>query len=78
MIFFFNNLLEQYSNIKYLSLLQRKRRLENPDLNSNNNFSFQKEINFGMSNIDNFQINNDKLINGHFPIKKKILKLNQY
>ena len=68
--FCFNNLLEQYSNINYLSLLQRKRRLEYPDLNSNNNFSFQKEINFGISNIDNFQINNDKRINGHFPIEK--------
>ena len=68
--FFINNFLEKYLNIKYLSLLQRKRILEYPDLNLNNNFSFQKEINVGMPNIDNFQINNDKRINGHFPIEK--------
>ena len=57
-------------NINYLSLLQRKRRLENSYLNSNNNFSFQKEINLGMPNIDNFQINNDKRRYGHFPIEQ--------
>ena len=69
-IFFINNLLEEFAKIKELSLLQRKRRLETPDLNSNNNFSFQKEINFGLPNVNNFQINNDKRINGHFPIEK--------
>ena len=37
-----------------------------------------------MSNIDNFQINNDKIINGHFPIEKNnsqiepILKLTEF
>jgi hypothetical protein len=69
-IFSTNNLLEKNPNINYLSLLQRKRRLENPYLNSNNNFSFQKEINIGMPNINNFQTNNDKRIIGHFPIEQ--------
>ena len=69
-IFFINNLLEEYSKIKELSLLQRKRRLETPDLNSNNNFSFQKEINFGLPNVNNCQINNDKRINGHFQMEQ--------
>jgi hypothetical protein len=69
-IFFIDNLFEKCSNLKELSLLQRKRRLETPNLNSNNNVSFQKEINLGMPNVDNFQINNDTRINGHFPIEQ--------
>ncbi len=71
-IIFFDDLFEKYSNLNELSLLQRKRRPESPNLNSNNNYSFQKEINFGMPNVDNFQINNDIRINGHFPIEQNI------
>jgi hypothetical protein len=69
-IYIIDNLFEKISDLKELSLLQRKRRLETPNLNSNNNLSFQKEINFGMPNVYNFQNNNDIRINGHFPIEQ--------
>lgn len=71
-----DNFYEKFSELKELSLLQRKRGLETPNLNSNNNFSFQKEINLGMPNVDNFQTNNDIRINGHFPIEQNTLQMN--
>jgi hypothetical protein len=74
-IYIIDNLFEKISDLKELSLLQRKRRLETPNLNSNNNLSFQKEINFGMPNVYNFQNNNDIRINGHFPIEQNISQI---
>ena len=71
-----DNFYEKFSYLKELSLLQRKRGLETPILNPNNNFSFQKEINLGMPNVDNFQNNNDIRINGHFPIEQNTLQMN--
>ena len=70
-ISFIDDLFETYSNLKELSLLQRKRRFENLNLNSNDNFSFQKEINFRISNVDKDQNKNDVRINGHCPIEQK-------
>lgn len=69
-IIFIDDLFEKYSKLKDISLLQRKRRFEYPNLNPSNNFSFQKKINLGMPTVDKVQNNNDIRINGLFPFEQ--------